>query len=329
MNWQALPQNGGGQSVIQYQKYEFHCRWTSPALLHAYWGSAIRGGLGRWLRKACCVLRASRCSGCAVRQGCGYSLIFETERLDSNRAKVNARPHPVILEPPFPAPASTGKGDCFSFSMILIDRANEFLPHIIYSITRMGKEDGMGAKANQGHGRFALASVTCNSEVLYDEGAGELRRPSGMHTLSLRQGEEGPASRIEVRFETPFRAKHKGRFSNSVPFHLLVRAALRRISSLEAAYGPGEPELDYPGLVSSAEEVKTVHEELAWQELPRYSTRQHRKMTIGGPVGTVTYQGNMGRFLPLLEYCETVHLGKQTFFGLGKIRVQVNGRQAT
>ncbi|MFH1117074.1 MAG: CRISPR system precrRNA processing endoribonuclease RAMP protein Cas6 [Pseudomonadota bacterium] len=38
-------------------------------------------------------------------------------------------------------------------------------------------------------------------------------------------------------------------------------------------------------------------------------------------MGRVTYEGRLGEFLPLIRFCETVHLGKATTFGLGKIRV--------
>ncbi len=108
-----------------------------------------------------------------------------------------------------------------------------------------------------------------------------------------------------------------------MPFHVLIRAALRRISSLESAYGQGEPALDYTGLVAEAEMVETLEESVRWEEVPRYSTPQRTKMMIGGVVGRVVYRGALGPFLPLLAYCETIHLGKQTVFGLGRIGLDV------
>jgi len=45
-------------------------------------------------------------------------------------------------------------------------------------------------------------------------------------------------------------------------------------------------------------------------------------MLMGGISGSITYSGDIGEFLPVLRICEEVHLGKQTTFGLGKIRIE-------
>jgi len=104
-------------------------------------------------------------------------------------------------------------------------------------------------------------------------------------------------------------------------FHLLVRAALRRVSTLENGHGNGEPDLDYPGLVKRAGAITIKNSDCRWQELTRYSNRQQTAMLLGGLQGSIEYQGDLTEFVPLLRYCETVHLGKQTTFGLGRIEV--------
>jgi len=42
-------------------------------------------------------------------------------------------------------------------------------------------------------------------------------------------------------------------------------------------------------------------------------------MLMGGVTGEITYRGRLNEFIPLINYCETVHVGKATTFGLGKI----------
>jgi hypothetical protein len=44
---------------------------------------------------------------------------------------------------------------------------------------------------------------------------------------------------------------------------------------------------------------------------------------MGGMAGSVTYEGDMGEYMPLIEFCSEVHLGKQTSFGLGKIQAEI------
>ena len=38
-------------------------------------------------------------------------------------------------------------------------------------------------------------------------------------------------------------------------------------------------------------------------------------------MGRLAFQGNVAEFLPFFRYCERVNLGKQSAFGLGRIRV--------
>ncbi|MEW6667561.1 MAG: CRISPR system precrRNA processing endoribonuclease RAMP protein Cas6 [Thermodesulfobacteriota bacterium] len=46
---------------------------------------------------------------------------------------------------------------------------------------------------------------------------------------------------------------------------------------------------------------------------------------MGGIVGTVAYEGALAEYLPLIDFCAKVHLGKQTSFGLGKIAWEPGG----
>ena len=97
---------------------------------------------------------------------------------------------------------------------------------------------------------------------------------------------------------------------------------LRRMSSLFNVWGDGEPVLDYKGLVERAGAVRIHHNALRWFDWRRYSNRRERKMFMGGLMGSVAYEGNLDEYLPLVAFSEKVHLGKNTSFGLGKIRAE-------
>ena len=130
-----------------------------------------------------------------------------------------------------------------------------------------------------------------------------------------------PVKALELSLETPLRLKFENSLKADLPFHVLVRAILRRISSLYNYHGNGEPVLDYRGLVKQAQAVGVTCSSVKWFDWRRYSNRQDQAMLMGGMLGKVTYSGDLGEFLPLIRFCEKAHIGKQTTFGLGKIRI--------
>lgn len=294
--------------------YAFFCRFETDALLPAFKGSTIRGGLGHALKRTVCALRRQECKSCLLSVTCAYALLFETGTGHAVR-----RPHPYVLVPPDTEQRSWQAGASFSFAISLFGKANEYLPHLVYGIGEMGRAGlGKGASITDG-GRFLLDSVRQGDAVIFE---GETLKPAVNLVEPSFAASQPPISRIILTCLTPLRIKSGNHFQDGLPFHLLVRAVLRRISSLEAVYGNGEPSLDYRGLAARAAGVRTVAANCQWQEIERYSNRQKAAMLMGGILGEVVYEGeNLAEFLPLLRYCEAVHLGKQTSFGLGRIKV--------
>ncbi len=294
-------------------RYLFACRFRTAALLPAFKGSALRGAFGHALKKVCCAMKRRSCTDCLLAETCGYSFIFE-----AGKAR---RPHPYILEPPDDSRREYGRGDEFAFNMVLFGQANDYLPHIIYAVELMG-ESGLGSRGDPGPGHFSLAEVTLNGQRIYEGREKILARDPDRALLELTPPPSQAIATLAVHLQTPLRLKHHNHLQGHLPFHLLVRAALRRISFLEAAYGQGEPNLDYRGLVERAGRVSINHGDCQWVDLARYSSRQQTAMRIGGLSGTIQYEGELTEFLPLLKYCEHTHLGKQTSFGLGRIEVE-------
>lgn len=294
--------------------YHFNCRFESEAILPSFKGSTLRGALGHALKMTTCALKRQDCADCMLAANCGYAFLFELQTGNATR-----RPHPYVIEPPVEDWRFRNKGEVFDFSVILFGRANDYLPHIVYAVREMGKS-GLGKK-NTVEGRFRLESVRQAEQIIY-EGT-TLKSPSDLPDLVLSPESDSPVtSSIRLTCQTPLRLKYDNQLQDGLPFHFLIRAALRRVSSLEAAYGSGEPHLDYKGLVAQAMAVQVVSSTCRWVEIERYSSRQKTSMFIGGIEGETMYQGeNLVRFLPLLRYCETAHLGKQTSFGLGRIAV--------
>lgn len=309
-----------------YGRYHFTGIFEDDAVLPEYKGSTFRGVFGHALKKVVCALKRQECTDCLLRSQCLYVFIFETPRENGEsegRKRIADPPHPYVIEPPESTQARYRKGEPFSFDLLLFGRANEYLPYFIYAFDQMGKM-GIGKRINERRAPFFLSEVTVDNAVVYRNEDGKIK--NGAFTIDLmppaeKIGNERPVETVEVNLRTPLRLKYENRLEATLPFHVLVRAMLRRVSSLCRYYGNGEPPLDYRGLVERAKDVGLASSCIRWVDWKRYSNRQEQAMLMGGMIGKATYQGNLAEFFPLLQFCEKVHIGKQTSFGLGKIEV--------
>lgn len=308
-----------------FERYDFTCRLETDAHLPYYKGSTFRGVFGRALKKVVCALKKQKCDTCLLYTKCVYAQVFETPvSTNSKDPRMASPPHPFVIEPPLTGKTYFPAGSTFDFTLLLMGEVNNFISYFIYAFEQMGRI-GIGKKINGHRGRFLLENVLCNEAVIYSSYDQKLKMSGPVGKLELKKTKISPDKNIclKLNLKTPLRLKFANKFQADLPFHLLVRAMLRRISSLMNVYGNGEPPLDYSGLVKKALAVKTAEKHLLWYDWQRYSFRQDKKMLMGGMTGSVTYNGCIGEYLPLIDFCEQVHLGKQTTFGLGKIELEL------
>lgn len=310
-----------------YGKYRFTCRLETDVILPGYKGSTFRGVFGHALKRVVCALKRVECKDCVLKNRCVYARVFETPIAVTmpEAARISAPPHPFVIEPPLTDLRHYRAGDPIECGLVLFGEPNNSLPYFVYAFEQMGKI-GIGKRVNGKRGRFSLESVKAGDREIYscrDRTFLQDAPVRSLDPLGSTSGSNGNGcSRISVKLETPLRLKFKSEIRASLPFHVLVRAMLRRMSSLYNVWDDGEPALDYKGLIERAETVRIRHNGLRWFDWKRYSNRQERKMFMGGLVGSVTYEGNLGEYLPLIEFSEKAHLGKNTSFGLGKMVIQ-------
>lgn len=309
-----------------YGKYQFLCRLTDEAILPYYKGSTFRGVFGRALKKVVCALKGQECDQCLLKQRCVYSVVFETQpSTDSPEgSRIAAAPHPFVVEPPLTMETRFPEGSSFDFHLLLFGEANKNLPYFIYAFEQVGKI-GIGKRINGKRGQFSLEEVRVGEQSIYSSADQTLKAENPFDLLVLKGPGDFPKGNFSLRLSmiTPLRLKFENRLKADLPFHVLARAMLRRMSSLFNSYGGGEPPLDYRELVRRAEKVRIVDADLRWFDWRRYSFRQDKAMLMGGMVGSLTYEGKIGEYMPLIEFCSEVHLGKQTSFGLGKIEAEI------
>lgn len=301
-------------------RYHFSAVFSETAQLPPYKGSTFRGAFGHALRQTLCISRQRDCTACLLAQRCLYARTFEnrSQPAPEPTARTVAPPLPYVLEPEPSEKNVFDAGETFSFDLLLFGECNDYLPYFVFAVEQMG-QGGIGRRRGDVRGRFGQVQVSVQDQAIYQGPGGQLVAGPHDESLSLPVAADGGEGQLTLRLLTPLRLKFANHYQAELPFHILVRAMLRRISSLFENHGDGEPELDYRGLVQRAQAVPVQTSDLRWFDWTRYSNRQEREMLMGGMVGEVAYEGNLAPYVPLLELSRTLHLGKQTSFGLGRI----------
>jgi hypothetical protein len=278
---------------------------------------------GRALRNIVCALRRNRCADCLLAGQCVYARFFEVDR---DVPGAPTPPHPFVIEPPSLTGTHYPAGTPLSYHLLLFGEVNAAFPYFLYAFERMG-EIGIGRRIDGKRGTYALERVEQNGAVVYTPKTRRLQNtgpPEILPPPPVTTGDESNGPRtLTVTFETPFRVKHENRlFDNTaLPFPVLIRAALRRVVILYTHYSDTPPDYPFQTIIQNAESIEIVQHTIKWQANRGYSARQKRELSMGGLTGAITYAGNIAPYLPLLRFCERVHIGKQTTYGLGKIRI--------
>jgi len=297
--------------------YQFHCTLQQDAILPPYKGSTFRGGFGSALKQTLCALRRQDCPVCLLRETCLYARVFEAQSPAASGARLAARPHPYVIRPAADTRTRMAAGDSFNFTLLLFGQINEALPYFVYAFDKMG-QNGVG----KGRAKFVLDRVSCKGQILYRQGSTRLESCTGLEALQLPVDIDAPPADIHLNLQTPLRVKHQGHFVQKLDFSTLMRTALRRLSSVMASYGDGEPELPYRELIQQAQQIPTLNDQTRWHDWQRYSNRQQEAMQFGGLVGEICFGQVPARQRQLLCLAARLHLGKQTSFGLGQIAVE-------
>ena len=322
-------QEEGGYSLpsIPYVRLRFTLRAQEEAWLPAFTGSLLRGAFGHALRKAVCAMGPGQaCETCRLRSACVYTRLFETfvegEPPPFLHGLATA-PRPFVLEPG-EGSGRLGKGDGLSFDLLLVGRAVELLDYAVLAVERMAA-GGLGRSRR----RFGLEDVRhLDRDGAWRSGLGsEASDMRGVREVMATPAPERVSrERINLRFLTPTRIRVKGHLSGGPGFRELAFAMLRRTLELAYFYVPGaDVDWSFHELLELAGRVRVVGANLRWHDWRRYSNRQQTSMTLGGFVGDLQLEGDLGPFLPLLEAATVLHVGKGTTFGLGRVATDCTG----
>jgi hypothetical protein len=130
-----------------------------------------------------------------------------------------------------------------------------------------------------------------------------------------------PPGAVRVRLRTPLRAiRNEARVTvASFRFAAFFMTLLRRISLLTYFHAERALETDFAALAAAAEVLPLAAARLGWQDWARQSSRQNRRVPMGGLTGEFELRGPaLAVFWPFLWLGQWTHAGKGACMGLGE-----------
>jgi hypothetical protein len=286
-------------------------------------GITLRGAFGTVFRRLVCHDTKSECMGCMVHETCPYAAVFApVVPPDSGRLRLNRDiPRPFVIKPPLDGEGVYRSGESFSFDLVVVGDACNFLPYFIVTFEELGRS-GIGVR----RGRFTLASIQAMAADgrfmdVYKARDRIVRPPPELFLPGKVPPEPGEVQDVlKLTFNTPVLLKERGQWVKP-GFAVLVKRLRDRLSALSYFYCGRVMDLDFKKMGEAAERVHAVDSDLHWVEESRYARHRDVRHLLKGYVGGVTYQGDIGPFMPLIRLGEFVHVGKATAFGQGWYRI--------
>ncbi|MCL6502449.1 MAG: CRISPR system precrRNA processing endoribonuclease RAMP protein Cas6 [Pirellulales bacterium] len=217
----------------------------------------------------------------------------------------------------------------FPFHLLLIGRAVGWAKPVFTAWAALGR-NGLGP----GGGRYVIERVCSRApgmageaQTVYARDSGEWCDPAAGPLGRWAPEHWSGARRVQARFCTPTRVYSDGCVTRSPAFSELVRALLRRASSLAYFHCGRALELDFARLVSEARGVRMRMAQTWWQRQSRYSKRQGQHVDMSGLLGRIEYEAEsveaLARYRDLLAAGSWLHVGKGTVMGLVKYEVSM------
>ncbi|WP_456403171.1 CRISPR system precrRNA processing endoribonuclease RAMP protein Cas6 [Persephonella sp.] len=260
-------------------------------------GSAIRGILGRRLKKIVCIKPREDCSNCEFKKSCPYTIIFETESILNQPSK-------YVLKPPYEH-KDLNEGDIIPIDITLLGSASNYWEFI---------SESLNGTFNLGKDRFIKTSQIYYYhpyEDKYYPVKSFIPRFEAVNFFDLRTG----IDEINIKLY-PSSIKLKGSYVRFDKFdkYIFLKSLISRISNVAINYG-----IKSDKIFLDPEKFKIKDLKLKPSPMERWSNRKKKKMVIPAFEGNFKIEGDLTDLYPFIEIIKTVNIGKSVSFGLGKV----------
>lgn len=315
---------------MQTVKFKINIRFLNAGYINQFIGNILRGNFGYFLRKISCVSKKYNCENCKVRFKCIYFRTFEP-KIDENHiyyGKVEDIPRPYIISfDEYQSSLNVIKDSLYSFNLILV---NDFIKNFVFFLYAFNNIGEIGlANRKIKYKIESVEVVSLNNEIQQIFNGEELQSYSSNYIIDLKKintyindkYSNKKFEKIIVKYITPFRVKHHGKFTDNITFEIFVKSVLRRTSLFLKYYNGNEGFFfDIREINDFFDNVESKISDLQWSDLKRYSSRKKTKIPFGGVIGTAEYilNGfNLQKILPYIILCKYLHIGKNSVFGNG------------
>ncbi|MCC7367678.1 MAG: CRISPR system precrRNA processing endoribonuclease RAMP protein Cas6 [Chloroflexi bacterium] len=346
---------------FQVHLLRFRAEVTAPLLLPPAAGAALRGALFGALRQQFCLAgRGPRCGRPELAASCPVCFLLAPVDEQDRRGRDVPRPYvlraPMLDVPEVVRPLTYAPGQHLEFELATFGRALGQFPYALLGVEEMGRQ-GLGAR-RQGQFRldevWAVNPLAGRQEAIYRRSRDSVVRAPSLPVDGEQVAEEaavlarrGGDHRLRLTLVTPTRLIERDRLvkQDAFEFGPFLARLLERLSALFGRYGDeisreeGAGRDDRAGaghgvaarpfeasaLLSAAGGVRIAERRLVWRELFRASGRHGRMVPMGGLMGEVVLEGDLGPYLPWLVWGSLVHVGKDAAMGNGQFRLEAAG----
>jgi hypothetical protein len=278
-----------------------------------YKGNFLRGRLGKALLElACPYLKDGKkppCKGCRLRAECPYGTGFETEMPNHLQHLGQHSPRPLVVQAPIDSKRLAVRHESLTSGLVAMGRFRWHLPVVLRAL-------GESFYPTPGQSGSALESIrdTVTGREIYLK---DLDRLLNYPREIFFPPPQKPLSRVSLLLATPVAIIREGRVQKKFSFSDLYIAFARRLAFLEHIYNEAEEEFTP---IPPIEELPFESREyLEWVQVPRASFHTGDEYLHEGVIGIIELEGFLAPILPILQRMELLHVGKNTFYGTGRV----------
>jgi len=282
----------------------------------------FRSVIGNQLRKICCIAHNNVCPTCMFNASCIYGLTFESIVPTSNNVLIgrNRISHPIIISA---EDFTVVEQDSLILEIIFIGLAIPYLPYFYYALKKGGESGILKERVNYKISDVIELFITGEERsLIIDEQNINTKIEPQLWEFNPKTETINQKS-YKITLMSPLRFIARGHLAGRLVESEFATCLHRRTQVLCSQYGHNDFEGDYQFLGNWA----ITEQNIKWQDYVHYSARQKRKMRLGGLTGDFTLTGEFSSYeQSFLQFAQLFHGGKNTNFGLGKIKVEEYGR---